>query len=206
MKRVQHWMSNQTTSSIIYVAFGSMARLDGEQLIEIAHALHNYSVIWSLKSHLQTSLPSSFIENSRHLVLNWTPQRFILSHSSIRLFISHGGWNSLLESMSRGKVTLVWPVFADQFMNGDRLEKQLQIGRCIKNLTMENEHRILSRDELGRYLNEIFDRENFYFHKAQQIQEMIRNARQKTSPQSLEEIIQIVNNQQSKRINQHHEL
>ena len=63
--------------------------------------------------------------------------------------------------MSRGKVTLAWPVFADQFINGDRLEKQLQIGRCIKHLTREDEQRILSRDELGRYLNEIFDREKF---------------------------------------------
>jgi pathogen-inducible salicylic acid glucosyltransferase len=79
---------SQESPFIIYVAFGSMAHLETEQLVEIARALNNYSVIWSLKTNLHIHLPSSFVENFQHLLLDWAPQRFILSHLAIRLFIS----------------------------------------------------------------------------------------------------------------------
>jgi len=183
-----------------------MAHLETEQLVEIARALNNYSVIWSLKTNLHIHLPSSFVENPQHLLLDWAPQRFILSHLPIRLFISHGGWNSLLESMSAGKVTLVWPLFADQLINGFRLENELEMGRYIKNLNIGDQRRILSSNELERYLKEIFDGEKKYFEKAQQVQQMVIDAQQNSSRKYFEEIIEIIRNQRSHRMNTHNEL
>lgn len=210
-EHIQKWLDNQRNSSsnqlpfIIYISFGSLAVLKPEQLIEIAHALQNYSVIWSLKSHLQSYLPSTFIDNPNHLLLNWSPQRYILAQSAIRLFISHGGWNSLLESMSAGKIILIWPMFGDQFANGYRLETELHVGRLLKNLTSTDRQRILSRCELENYLKDIVEHEQMYAHNAQHVQEIIRNAQETNRRQSFEEIKQIVDIQRFKRLNQHNE-
>jgi UDP:flavonoid glycosyltransferase YjiC (YdhE family) len=134
----------------------------------------------------------SFKENQSHLILNWAPQRLILNHPAIRLFVSHGGWNSLLEVMWAGKPTLVWPKFGDQFRNGQRLEHEFNMGRVIENTTIGNNQRILSADELTKYVKEMIDREKIYVEKAQQMKQIMINAKENSSRQYLEEIIDLI--------------
>jgi UDP:flavonoid glycosyltransferase YjiC (YdhE family) len=165
-----------------------------------------YSFVWSLKVNLQVFISPLGIDNQQHLLLDWAPQRFILSHPAIRLFISHGGWNSLLESMSAGKPVLVWPFFADQTMNGYRLEHELGMGRCILNTDLTNGQRIVSSDELARYLKEMFDQEKEYIRKAQQVKKMIFHAKENSSRLYFEEIIKTIDNQLAARRKKHNEL
>ncbi|KAH8548333.1 hypothetical protein BGW37DRAFT_523363 [Umbelopsis sp. PMI_123] len=47
----------------------------------------------------------------------WAPQFAILSHPSTALFMTHGGANSIFESLYNGKKMLVHPFFADQPAN-----------------------------------------------------------------------------------------
>jgi hypothetical protein len=108
--------------------------------------------------------------------------------------------------MSAGKVTLVWPLFADQLINGFRLENELEMGRYIKNLNIGDQRRILSSNELERYLKEIFDGEKKYFEKAQQVQQMVIDAQQNSSRKYFEEIIEIIRNQRSNRMNKNNKL
>ncbi len=191
---------------MIYVSFGSWAGLQSKQLIQIASALMQYPLIWSLKSKLQVYISSSLIDRQQYLLLDWAQQRFILSHPAISLFISHGGWNSLLESMSVGKPTLVWPLFGDQMINGHRLEHELGMGRCILNTDLTNRQRIVSSDELERYLKEMFDQETKYIRKARQVQQMILRARENSSRLCFEEIIKTVENQMVAHMEKHNEL
>lgn len=191
---------------MIYVAFGSWTSLQIKQLTAIAHALMPYSFVWSLKVNLQVLISPLGIDNQQHLLLNWAPQRFILSHPAIRLFISHGGWNSLLESMSAGKPVLVWPFFADQTMNGYRLEHELGMGRCIQNTDLTNGQRIVSSDEVARYLKEMFDQEKEYIRKAQQVKKMIFRAKENSSRLYFEEIIKTIDNQLAAHRKKHSEL
>jgi UDP:flavonoid glycosyltransferase YjiC (YdhE family) len=191
---------------VIYVSFGSWAGLQSKQLIQIASALMQYPLIWSLKSKLQVYISSSLIDRQQYLLLDWAQQRFILSHPAISLFISHGGWNSLLESMSVGKPTLVWPLFGDQMINGHRLEHELGMGRCILNTDLTNRQRIVSSDELERYLKEMFDQETKYIRKARQVQQMILRARENSSRLCFEEIIKTVENQMVAHMEKHNEL
>jgi hypothetical protein len=191
---------------VIYVSFGSWARLQSKQLVQIARALKRYPFIWSLKPKLRAYISSSWIDNQRHLFLDWAPQRFILSHPAIRLFISHGGWNSLLESMSVGKPTLVWPLFGDQMMNGDRLEHELGMGRCMQNTDLINHQRIVPSDELARYLKEMFSQETEYVRKGRHVQQMILRAKENSSRLDFEEIIKAVDNQMVAHMEKHNEL
>ncbi len=190
---------------MIYVAFGSWARLQAKQLLQISRALMPYPFIWSLQAKWQAFVSVSGIDNQRHLLLDWTPQRFILSHPAVRLFISHGGWNSVIESMLVGKPSLVWPLFSDQLSNGYRLEHEFGLGKCIRDTNLTNSERIVSSDELAGYLREMFDRETKYIRKARQIQQMILRAGENSSRLFFEEIIKTVVNQMAIRTKKHTE-
>ena len=191
---------------MIYVAFGSWVSFEGEQLVQIASALTPYSFIWSLKETSQVFLSNAGLNNQRHLLLDWAPQRFILSHPAVRLFVSHGGWNSLLEGMLVGKPILVWPFFADQTMNGYRVEYQLGIGQCMINTDLANDRKTVSSAELTRYLKGMFDQEATYLRNARQVQKIISHARENSSRRFFEEIIKTVDNQIGIHRKRHNEL
>lgn len=159
-----------------------------------------------MKSRLRVHIPFSWIDTERHLFLEWTPQRFILEHRAIRLFISHGGWNSMLESMLFGKPTLVWPLFGDQIINGHRLEHELGMGRCIQNTHITNNNETVSSDQLAQYIKEIFDHEAEYVKRAQQAQKMVLSAKQNSSRLYLEEIMANLDSKTPILIRKHNEL
>ncbi|GJZ58131.1 UDP-glycosyltransferase 73E1-like protein [Tanacetum coccineum] len=65
----------------------------------------------------------------RDLVVHgWAPQVLILSHQAIGGFLTHCGWNSLLETISAGIPVVTWPFFADQFLNETFMVEILKIG------------------------------------------------------------------------------
>ena len=46
--------------------------------------------------------------------MDWIPQNDILAHPKIRLFITHGGYNGMLESVFHAKPMIIFPVAYDQ--------------------------------------------------------------------------------------------
>lgn len=51
------------------------------------------------------------------LVQSWFPQKAILRHPNLKCFISHGGHNSVQESIFYGKPVIAMPFYFDHFMN-----------------------------------------------------------------------------------------
>lgn len=191
---------------MIYVAFGSWARLQAKQLLQIARALLPYPFIWSLQTKWHRFVSAAGIDNQKHLLFDWTPQRFILSHPAVRLFISHGGWNSVIESMLAGKPSLAWPLFGDQLSNAHRLEHEFGMGRCIQNTNLTNSERIVSSEEISRYLSEIFNQEMKYIREARKVQQMILHAKENSSRLFFEELTNAVVNEMTARVKKHSEL
>jgi len=185
-----HWEKANRSPCVIYIAFGSWVSIDLKQLIQITNALKPYTFIWSLKSKLHPFISSLKIDLQRHLLLDWAPQRTILSHPAVRLFISHGGWNSLLESMLAGKPILIWPFFADQILNGYRIEHEFRTGRC-----MENTQKLVISEKITLLLKGMFVREVEYFEQARQIKQIISVAKENSSRIYFEEIIRIIDKQ-----------
>nr|CAD2176607.1 unnamed protein product [Meloidogyne enterolobii] len=56
-------------------------------------------------------------------VTSWAPQTFILKHPRLKLFITHGGYNSLMESARAGIPLISMGFFADQYRNGRVAER-----------------------------------------------------------------------------------
>lgn len=201
-----HWERANRSASVIYVAFGSWVSLDDRQLLQIITALKPYPFIWSLKKKSQAVILPVGIDDKQHLLLDWAPQRFILSHPAVRLFISHGGWNSLLESLRTAKPTLIWPFFADQTVNGYRLEYEFGTGRCIPKTDLASGQQLVTSDELASHLKEMFIREVDYFRKAQEIQKVIRHAKKNSSQLYFDEIIKTIDDHITKPTKTHREL
>ena len=62
-------------------------------------------------------------------MLNWVPQNDLLADPRVRLFVSHGGLNSVVESVYHAKPLLVFPLVWDQPLNAataaDKVKKFL---------------------------------------------------------------------------------
>ena len=79
---------------------------------------------------MNIDLGSGFEERTkgRGLVAReWVDQLEILKHQSVRGFLSHCGWNSVLESVAAGVPLAVWPMHADQPFNAKLVVDELKV-------------------------------------------------------------------------------
>ncbi|KAD5962134.1 hypothetical protein E3N88_13607 [Mikania micrantha] len=156
------WLDTQPPKSVIYVSFGSVARITVLEFQEVAHGLENTSspFLWVVRpgmvlgSEWLESLPEKFLEKvcDRGRVVKWCPQQEVLAHPSIGCFWTHSGWNSTLESICEGVPMICSPCFVDQpiiaryvsdvWNIGVLLEdgfERVGIGIAIKRAMMDNE-------------------------------------------------------------------
>ncbi|CAG9768855.1 unnamed protein product [Ceutorhynchus assimilis] len=71
-------------------------------------------VLWKFEDEVLPGKPDNVF------IKKWVPQQDILAHPNVKLFITHGGYGSTLETVYHGVPTLVIPVFFDQFTNANR--------------------------------------------------------------------------------------
>ncbi|KAM0936935.1 putative cyanohydrin beta-glucosyltransferase [Dioscorea sansibarensis] len=53
----------------------------------------------------------------KRMLTSWCPQEEVVMHEAIGGFLSYGGWNSTLKSISGGVPMLCWPFFVEQQTN-----------------------------------------------------------------------------------------
>ena len=51
------------------------------------------------------------------VVMSWAPQQEVLAHGMVGGFMTHCGWNSVLEVVMEGGPMLVWPHYTEQCTN-----------------------------------------------------------------------------------------
>ncbi|KAK9071704.1 hypothetical protein SSX86_008133 [Deinandra increscens subsp. villosa] len=124
----------QLKSPVLYVAFGSQAHISMDQMEEIKLGLERSEVdfLWVVRrSENGFRSDDGFEERVKEkgiVVREWVNQREILEHESVNGFVSHCGWNSVLESISAGVPILAWPLTAEQPMNAKFVVEELKIG------------------------------------------------------------------------------
>lgn len=140
---VMTWLDELADDSVVYVCFGSRATLTSQQMSVLAAALEGSGVhfIWSVRepdgedvSSGQGVIPVGFegrVVGRGFMIKGWAPQVEILRHRAVGAFLTHCGWNSLLEGLSAGVVLLTWPTGADQFANANLLVDLLGVGRRV---------------------------------------------------------------------------
>jgi len=61
------------------------------------------------------------------VIRGWAPQVAVLRHRAVGWFVTHCGWNSVLESCAAGVALLAWPMAADQFVNARLLVDEVGV-------------------------------------------------------------------------------
>ncbi|KAK4793617.1 hypothetical protein SAY86_024052 [Trapa natans] len=140
------WLDAKGPGSVLYVSFGSLARLSSRQLHELAHGLEasGQNFVWVIgkvsgsEGNGEISadgdwLPDGFEERMGEtgqglLIRGWAPQLLILEHPSVGGFMTHCGWNSTLEGVSSGLPMVTFPISAEQFFNEKFIVDVLGIG------------------------------------------------------------------------------
>ncbi|XP_074305149.1 7-deoxyloganetin glucosyltransferase-like [Silene latifolia] len=119
------WLDMKDPKSVLYVNFGSITVMNQENIVEMAWGLADsgQSFVWIIRPDLfigeDAILPQEFVQviEERGFLASWCDQKAVLSHPSISGFLTHCGWNSVLDSVSNGVPVICWPFFADQPTN-----------------------------------------------------------------------------------------
>ncbi|KAI3465591.1 hypothetical protein Pfo_022254 [Paulownia fortunei] len=141
---VLKWLDDQPSRSVVFVCFGSQGSLREDQVRELATGLEQSGnrFLWSLRRQSPSSqrasfpseytsyeevLPEGFLNRTAGIgkVVGWVPQLDVLSHPAVGGFVSHCGWNSVLESLWCGVPIATWPLHAEQQMNAFQLVREL---------------------------------------------------------------------------------
>ncbi|XP_030465001.1 scopoletin glucosyltransferase-like [Syzygium oleosum] len=134
------WLDSKEPNSVIYVCFGSEAHFDSQQLMEIALGLEasEQNFIWVARKGKKEEqngdndwLPQGFeerMEGKGLIIRGWAPQVPILDHVSVGGFVTHCGWNSILEGICAGVPMVTRPVTHEQFLTEKLVTQVLQVG------------------------------------------------------------------------------
>ncbi|KAG6631265.1 hypothetical protein CIPAW_13G079100 [Carya illinoinensis] len=178
---IMKWLDAQPPSSVVFLCFGSMGSFGRTQVKEIALGLERsgHRFLWALRSALsKDTMPKGFLEriNGKGMICyGWVPQVEILAHKAIGGFVSHCGWNSILESLWHGVPIVTWPLYAEQQFNAFWMVRELGLA-----VEMKLDYRIgadlVMSDEIERGIRRVMDSDNEVRNKAKEIGEMARKA------------------------------
>lgn len=146
---IMDWLDLQPLGSVVFLCFGSLGSLEVKQVEQIAIGLERVGVrfLWALReppkaqlegprdytSH-ENVLPNGFLKRTvgMGIVCGWVPQARVLAHKAVGGFVSHCGWNSILESLWYGVPIATWPVYAEQQMNAFQMVRELELAVEIR--------------------------------------------------------------------------
>ncbi|RVW82225.1 UDP-glucose flavonoid 3-O-glucosyltransferase 6 [Vitis vinifera] len=172
---IMSWLDDQPPSSVVFLCFGSRGSFGADQIKEIAYGLEHsgHRFLWSLRQpppkgkmdfpidyeSIEEVLPEGFLHRTARIgkVIGWAPQVAVLSHSAVGGFVSHCGWNSLLESVWYGVPIATWPIYAEQQINAFQMVKDLGLAIEIKIDYNEDSDYVVSAHEIENGLRNLMN-------------------------------------------------
>ncbi|XP_031630557.1 UDP-glucuronosyltransferase 1-3-like isoform X2 [Contarinia nasturtii] len=107
---------NSAEDGVIYVSWGSLIRAatlpeDKRNHLLKAFGSFKQKVLWKFENETLANQPSNV------LIRKWMPQKDILCHPNVRVFVSHGGLMGSSEAAYCGVPAVLTPMYGDQFHN-----------------------------------------------------------------------------------------
>ncbi|CAD6225105.1 unnamed protein product [Miscanthus lutarioriparius] len=128
------WLDDMAAAgkSVLYISLGTLAAISQAQLKEVADGLDRAGVnfLWAVRpdnADLGMGYEERVVGRGK-VVREWVDQRQILRHPYVRGFLSHCGWNSVLESIAAGVPLVAWPCEFEQPINAKFVVDELRIG------------------------------------------------------------------------------
>ncbi|EDW66953.1 UDP-glycosyltransferase UGT5 [Drosophila virilis] len=112
---IKHFIET-SPEGVIYFSLGSNVKskdlpVETRNMLMMVFGGLKQRVLWKFEDDQLPNKPDNVF------ISKWFPQPDILAHPNVKLFITHGGLLSTIESIYFGKPVLGLPVFYDQFMN-----------------------------------------------------------------------------------------
>ncbi|KAF8605586.1 UDP-Glycosyltransferase/glycogen phosphorylase [Ceratobasidium sp. AG-I] len=124
--------------SVVYVAFGTVFFPLPESIEHLTIILdeildQGFRLIFALSSAaakhgLGAEYLEKLVNGGQAIIPEWTNQPQVLEHPALHYFLSHGGWNSTIESVVRGVPIIFWPFGGDQPTNALQIAAQHDCG------------------------------------------------------------------------------
>ncbi|XP_062120303.1 UDP-glycosyltransferase 88A1-like [Humulus lupulus] len=166
------WLDSQPSRSVVFLCFGSLGSFTVEQLRDIAAGLEKSGqrFLWVVRSpvsvvasgvpdlDLDSLLPHGFLDRTKErgmVVKNWVEQVEVLNHESVGGFVTHCGWNSVLEAVCAGVPMVAWPLYAEQRFNRVVLVEEIKIVLPMNG----SPDGFVSADEVEKRVNELMNSE-----------------------------------------------
>ncbi|XP_042501073.1 anthocyanidin 5,3-O-glucosyltransferase-like [Macadamia integrifolia] len=168
------WLNSQPNRSVVFLCFGSLGLFSAAQLKELAVGLEKSGqrFLWVVRNpptedkswrnmappepDLDDLLPQGFLERTKDrgfVVKLWAPQMEVLSQKSVGGFVTHYGWNSVLEAVCAGVPTIAWPLYAEQRVNRIFLVEEMKLAMPMN----ESEDGFVSAAEVEKRVRELMD-------------------------------------------------
>nr|XP_023915071.1 UDP-glycosyltransferase 89B2-like [Quercus suber]POF07364.1 udp-glycosyltransferase 89b2 [Quercus suber] len=177
VEEILSWLDTCEDRKVVYVCFGSQARLNNNQMEKLAFGLEKSGVqfVWVVKEPTEVyvdgdnnTVPQGFedrVAGKGLVIKGWAPQVLILSHRAVGAFLTHCGWNSVLEGIIAGVPLLTWPLGADQFVNDSLLVDELNVAIRVG----EGRKFVPDPDELSRVLVDLVSQERVECKRAAEL-------------------------------------
>jgi polyene glycosyltransferase len=167
---LHHWM--ESNESIVYINFGTVIRLSDEQIASILDTvvqLPSHGVLWKLTKEEQGRLPAGRNLPPNLRLESWLPSQLdVLNHPHVQVFFTHGGSNSIHESLYFGKPVLVLPLWMDCH---DLAARVVAVGTGLLVSRKEKNNPTLLANKLNQILSD-----PSYRKKAARLAEVQKNA------------------------------
>ncbi|XP_060102852.1 2-hydroxyacylsphingosine 1-beta-galactosyltransferase [Heteronotia binoei] len=118
---LQTWVDGANENGFVLVSFGAGVKYLSEDIAhKLAHALARLPqrVIWRFSGNK----PRNLGNNTK--LIDWLPQNDLLGHCNIKAFLSHGGLNSIFETMYHGVPVVGIPLFGDHYDTMTRVQSK----------------------------------------------------------------------------------
>ncbi|OAY84930.1 UDP-glycosyltransferase [Ananas comosus] len=171
------WLDSQPPRSVVYVGFGSRTAMSSAQMRELAIGLEmsGCKFLWVVKSRVvdrdedededeeDNSELREVLERVKGrgmVVKGWVEQAEVLGRESVGGFISHCGWNSVMEAAVSGTPVLAWPRHGDQRVNAE-VVRRCGLGIWEEEWSWEGENGVVvvKGEEIARCVRRLMDDE-----------------------------------------------
>ncbi|GAB2232932.1 hypothetical protein Droror1_Dr00012001 [Drosera rotundifolia] len=178
--RIMSWLDAQPESSVVFLCFGSVGSMRPPQMKEVALGLLQSGArfLWAVRKppaegkktptdysedELHEILPAEFmallVEGGKGTVCGWAPQAEVLAHDAIGGFVSHCGWNSIMEGFWFGRPIVTWPMYAEQRHNAVQLVKEMELAIELSMDYCKDSGKIIKADELERAIKLLMEQD-----------------------------------------------
>uniref|UniRef100_A0ACD5W3T3 Uncharacterized protein n=1 Tax=Avena sativa TaxID=4498 RepID=A0ACD5W3T3_AVESA len=156
------WLDSKPDRSVVYLCFGSLTHVSDAQLDELALGLEasGRAFVWVVRAAEKWAPPAGWAERVQDrgmLLTAWAPQTAILGHRAVGGFVTHCGWNSVLEAVAASVPVLTWPMVFEQFITERLVTEVMGIGERFwpegkgrRRSTRYEEHGLVPAEDVAR--------------------------------------------------------